>query len=49
VLLGSTSLAIPISLWTPILTNNFNGSGNLNLSTNIIDPVVPQEFFILSQ
>jgi fibronectin-binding autotransporter adhesin len=49
VLIGTTNLAKPLSQWTPILTNNFNGSGNLNLSTNIINPAVPQQFYIIEQ
>ena len=48
-LLESTNLATPLVNWTPVLTNTFDGSGNLNLSTNIVDPAVPREFFILSQ
>jgi hypothetical protein len=47
-LLGTTNLAEPLNQWKPLLTNNFDGSGNLNLSTNIINPAVPQEFYILS-
>ena len=49
VLLGTTNLTQPLSQWTPILTNSFDNSGNLNLSTNIINLSVPQQFFILSQ
>ncbi len=49
VLLGTTNINKPLSQWTRILTNNFNGSGNLNLSTNIVNPAVPQEYYILSQ
>jgi fibronectin-binding autotransporter adhesin len=49
ILLGSTNLALPLSSWTPVLTNNFDGSGSLNLSTNIVDPNNPQEFYILKQ
>jgi len=49
VLLGTTNLTTPLNQWTPLLTNNFNGSGNLNLSTNIINPAVPQQFYILLQ
>jgi hypothetical protein len=48
-LLGSTNVAMPQIQWTPILTNRFDGSGNLNPSTNIIDPTVSQQFYILSQ
>jgi hypothetical protein len=48
VLLGSTNLLLSANQWTPILTNSFDGSGNLNLSTNVIKPGIPQEFYILS-
>jgi len=48
ILLGSTNLLLPVNQWTPILTNNFNGSGNLSLSTNVINPGVPAEFYLLS-
>lgn len=47
VLLESTNLLLPIGQWTPILTNAFDGSGNLNLSTNIINTNNPLEFYIL--
>jgi hypothetical protein len=33
--------------WTPVLTNNFGGSGTLNLSTNIIQANTPDEYYIL--
>jgi hypothetical protein len=49
VLLGTTNLALPLNMWTPVLTNSFNGSGNLNMSTNIINPSNVKEFYILSQ
>jgi autotransporter-associated beta strand protein len=49
VLLGTTNVALPLSQWTPVLTNTFDGSGNLNLSTNIINPAVPQRFYLLSE
>ena len=47
VLLESTNLALPFSQWTQLLTNSFDGSGNLNLSTNILGPANPQEFYML--
>ena len=47
VLLESTNLALPLSQWTPVLTNSFDSSGNLNLSTNILNPATPEEFYIL--
>jgi hypothetical protein len=47
VLLGTTNLAAPN--WAPILTNSFNSSGNLNMSTNIVNPAVPAQFYRLAQ
>jgi autotransporter-associated beta strand protein len=47
VLLGTTNFPKPA--WKPILTNTFDGSGSINLSTNVINPSVPQQFFKLSQ
>ncbi len=49
VLLGTTNLAAPLTNWIPVVTGSFNGSGNLSLSTNIVNPAVPQEFYLLSQ
>jgi autotransporter-associated beta strand protein len=49
VLLQSTNMAMPLNQWAPVLTNNFDGSGNLNLSTNIVNPKNTQAFYILSQ
>jgi len=46
VLLGSTNVSGP---WTAILTNKFDSSGNLNLSTNIINPAAPRQFYMLKQ
>jgi len=40
---------LPLGQWTPILTNNFDGSGDLNLVTNIINPANPLEFYLLLQ
>ena len=47
VLLQSTNVALPLTQWTPALTNSFDGSGNFNLSTNIVNPSIPHEFYIL--
>jgi fibronectin-binding autotransporter adhesin len=49
VLLETTNLTVPVSQWTAVLTNTFDGSGNLNLSTNIVNPSNAQEFYMLSQ
>jgi hypothetical protein len=46
-LLSSPNVALPLNQWTPVLTNTFDGSGNLNLSTNIINPTDAQRFYIL--
>jgi hypothetical protein len=49
VLLGSTNLAKPLNQWTPVLTNNFDVNGIISLSTNIVNPALPREFYILLQ
>jgi fibronectin-binding autotransporter adhesin len=48
-LLESTNLLLPIAQWTPVLTNNFDGNGNLNLTTNVVSPNNSIEFYILEQ
>jgi autotransporter-associated beta strand protein len=47
ILLSSTNLALPISDWTPVVTNAFDGNGNLNNLAVTVDPTQPQEFYIL--
>jgi hypothetical protein len=47
VLLATTNVSLPVNQWTPVLTNRFDGDGNLNLSTNIINPGQAQTFYIL--
>lgn len=49
VLLQSTNVALPRSQWTPVLTNSFDPSGNLNLTTNIVNPANPVEFYTIEQ
>jgi fibronectin-binding autotransporter adhesin len=44
----TANLNAPVK-WTPVLTNRFDGSGNLNLSAGIINQSVHQEFYMLSQ
>ncbi len=46
--LVSTNVALPLAQWTPIATNNSDGSGNI-LFTNAVNPNTPQQFYILSQ
>ncbi|HTV41856.1 MAG TPA: autotransporter-associated beta strand repeat-containing protein [Candidatus Sulfotelmatobacter sp.] len=48
VLLSSTNLTLPLSQWTPVLTNEFDGSGNFNFTTNL-NANAAQQFFILSE
>jgi hypothetical protein len=48
VLLESTNIALPLNQWKPILTNNYDNNGDLNLSTNIVSPNNPMEFYLLS-
>jgi hypothetical protein len=47
-LLSSTNLTLPLSQWTPVLTNAFDGTGSLNVSTNLSSPDRSQQFYILS-
>jgi hypothetical protein len=47
VLLQSATVALPLTQWTPVLTNSFDGNGNLTLSTNVINPSNPRAFYIL--
>jgi autotransporter-associated beta strand protein len=44
--LASTNIALPLTNWTSIATNTFDGSGNFNFSTPI-DPSLPRRFFVL--
>ena len=46
-LLTSPNVKTPLSQWTRVLTNRFDSNGNLNLSTNIINPADVQRFFML--
>lgn len=47
VLLESANLTLPPAQWIPVLTNSFDGNGDINLSTNVISSSNPQEFYIL--
>jgi hypothetical protein len=47
VLLTSTNLAFPLNQWMPVLTNALDSGGNLNLSTNIVNPSEVRTFYIL--
>ena len=49
VVLQSTNVALPRSQWTPVMSSSFDANGNINLSTNIVNPGVPVEFYILGQ
>jgi fibronectin-binding autotransporter adhesin len=47
ILLETTNIAPPVH-WTPALTNSYNVNGAFNLSTNILNPATPDEFFTLT-
>ncbi len=44
--LASTNISTPLSNWTRLLTNQFDGSGSFNV-TSTLDPNSPQNFFRL--
>jgi hypothetical protein len=46
-LLESTNLLLPLAQWKPVLTNAFDGAGNLNLSTNVVTPGTQQMYYLL--
>ena len=48
---SATNLALPLTQWTPVLTNEFDGNGNFGVSfalTNASGLDVAQQFFIVS-
>ncbi|HUZ08054.1 MAG TPA: hypothetical protein VMV89_11265, partial [Candidatus Paceibacterota bacterium] len=45
VILASTNLALPLTNWTALATNTFDGSGQFHY-TNHVSPVKPRQFFI---
>ncbi len=44
--LTSTNLDLPVASWTPLLTNQFDASGDFSI-TNPIDPASLQSFYLL--
>ncbi len=44
--LASTNVALPLTNWTRILTNQFNGTGAF-IFTNAIDAALPRRFYLL--
>jgi autotransporter-associated beta strand protein len=45
-ILTSTNIALPLTNWTRLLTNQFDGDGNFNF-TNAQNPNAPQSFYLL--
>ena len=45
--LQSTNVTLPLAQWAPVFTNSFDGNGNINLSTNIVNPSQAQKYYIL--
>jgi autotransporter-associated beta strand protein len=48
-LLETTNLQLPVSQWTPVFTNAFNGSGDINMSTNVVNTHIPDEFYLIEE
>lgn len=44
--LTSTNVALPLVNWTRVTTNLFDSTGGFS-ATNVVDPNVPQQFFLL--
>ena len=44
--LSSTNVALPLTSWTPIATNTFDGAGHFNF-TNSVNSSIRRQFFIL--
>jgi hypothetical protein len=44
--LTTTNLALPVTNWARLLTNQFDGNGNFSF-TNMINPNSPQSFYLL--
>jgi hypothetical protein len=45
-ILTSSNMTLPLSQWTPLLTNQFNNNGNFNF-TNTANTNAPQDFYLL--
>src|ERR1044071_9065094 len=46
-LLGSANVTLPLVQWTPVFTGAFDANGNLTVSTNVVNPNNPQQFYTL--
>ena len=44
--LASTNIALPLTGWTRLMTNQFNSAGNFTFS-NTISPSIPHRFYLL--
>jgi hypothetical protein len=44
--LAATNLVLPVSHWTVIATNTFDGGGNFSF-TNSVSPNTPPTFYLL--
>jgi hypothetical protein len=47
VLLKTADMTLELAQWIPVLTNSFDGNGGVSMSTNIVNPGNPREFYIL--
>ena len=46
-LLRSANATLPLAQWTSALTGSFDADGNLTVSSNLVNPSDPQQFYIL--
>ena len=44
IVITSTNVSIPQAIWTPVVTNLFDGGGNLAF-TNVVNLAKPQRFY----
>ena len=46
IILTTTNIALPVNVWTSLVTNTFDGAGNYT-ETITVDPSLPQQFYML--
>ena len=47
VLLRSANVTLPLAQWTSAMTGSFDGNGNLSVSSGVVNPSDPRQFYIL--
>ena len=46
-LLGSADVTLQLAQWTSVLTGSFDANGNLTLSSTVVNPSNPREYYVL--